>query len=101
MSLRYMTGESRAEEERYHCPRCDTLHGYICAEHREPSYGDLQPRVAALADSNSRHLRIVMSLWRAYEEAKSNEECAEILRLYCKDGAAFWRRFVPKRPGEE
>jgi hypothetical protein len=32
-----------------------------------------------------------LCLRKMYDKAASNEECAELLRLYCKDGAAFWR----------
>jgi transcription initiation factor IIE alpha subunit len=39
-----MTGESRQDEEHHNCPRCD---GYVCAEHREPSYERLTQRLAA------------------------------------------------------
>jgi hypothetical protein len=48
MSLRYMTGETREEEDRYHCPRCDTYRGYVCAEHRKPSYAELHVEIDRL-----------------------------------------------------
>lgn len=32
---------------RYMCPRCDIYRGYVCAEHREPSYEELKQRLAA------------------------------------------------------
>lgn len=37
MTLRYMTGESREDEERRNCQHCDNYRGYVCAEHRKPS----------------------------------------------------------------
>lgn len=38
-----------------------------------------------------------LALRDMYDKAKSNEECAEILRLYCKDGEGFWRK-AGRRP---
>ena len=33
--------------EREFCTRCDNYRGYICAEHRKPSYEQLEQRLAA------------------------------------------------------
>lgn len=49
MTLRYMTGESRSEEDRRNCRHCDNYRGYVCAEHREPSYETLVKRVEELS----------------------------------------------------
>ena len=35
------------DEEMRHCQRCDSYRGYMCAEHREPSYEKLRERLAA------------------------------------------------------
>ena len=48
MSIRYMTGESMLEEDRRNCRICDNYRGYVCAEHREPSYAELQGEVLRL-----------------------------------------------------
>ena len=34
-----------------------------------------------------------LRLGDAYRAAKSNEECAEILRIFCNDGDLFWRKY--------
>ena len=37
-----------AEEDRGNCRRCDRYRGYVCAEHREPSYAQLQQEIVDL-----------------------------------------------------
>lgn len=49
MTLRYMTGESREDEERRNCQRCDHYRGYVCAEHREPSYESMKEALSGVA----------------------------------------------------
>jgi hypothetical protein len=47
-----------------------------------------------IVESPLSHVLAFLSLHEAYRRAKSNEECAEILRLYCTDGAEFRRRYI-------
>jgi hypothetical protein len=43
-----MTGETRLMEEQSNCPYCNRYRGYVCAEHREPSYAELLTKVKEL-----------------------------------------------------
>lgn len=38
--------------ERQFCPRCDSYRGYVCAEHRKPSYENLESEIASLKQRN-------------------------------------------------
>lgn len=37
-----------------------------------------------------------LALCDAWRAAKTNEECAHLLRLYCTDGKAFWAKYGPR-----
>lgn len=37
-----------------------------------------------------------LALCDAWRAAKTNEECAQLLRLYCTDGKAFWAKYGPR-----
>lgn len=66
MTLRYMTGESREDEERRNCQRCDNYRGYVCAEHRKPSYDELEQKLVT-AENHERqtHERLLQELHEA------------------------------------
>ena len=70
MTIRYMTGESRAEEDRRNCPRCDSYRGYVCAEHREPSYEQLQQRLSEVEAHESALGADVVRLLREVAEIR-------------------------------
>jgi hypothetical protein len=38
-----------------------------------------------------------LALIEMYREAKSNAECAELLRMYCTNGVAFWDKYNGNR----
>jgi len=70
VTIRYMTGESRAEEDRRNCPRCDSYRGYVCAEHREPSYEQLQQRLSEVEAHESALGADVVRLLREVAEIR-------------------------------
>jgi hypothetical protein len=71
MSLRHMTGETRLQEERRQCPRCDSYRGYVCAEHRNPSYETLAAENARLNTLNAIMLTLLESLKTEADKAVS------------------------------
>jgi len=78
MTLRYMTGETRAEEDRRNCCRCDHYRGYVCAEHREPSYAQLQKLLVdlTLIIDNEQKARVAATI----EGSELEQQLAALLR---------------------
>lgn len=66
-------------------------------EARERAEEQLAAAEAALAQAQTVDARYFLALYDAWRAAKTNEECAHLLRMYCTDGKAFLAKYGHQR----
>jgi hypothetical protein len=113
-----------AEEERRNCYHCDTYRGYVCAEHRDPSYSELihqleyaESLTCDTADDLVDKFKLLaaeLERWRdgsfkqAHQQSQEIEELKAQLERARQEDTAYWKRsysvctarYGPKKLGD-
>lgn len=78
MTLRYMTGESADDEDRRNCSRCDHYRGYVCADHRKPTYAEQAAEIELLRAGINAACELADTGSKRHREAFDPHDCGEI-----------------------